>query len=166
MDPNFETIPSTMYQYDSQTDKVLKMERIFITPKKPDNDDEDEAIETQSDEDVVPNESYSDALNHFLKPGESPPRTLTGSDIIKPEEFQAYFRPRLNLNADDEANEELIDAAESEDNDERADGGDGNVDSTETQTKSEGKLEPTQTVNVEAIKQEKQWRQLRGWSEE
>lgn len=106
MDPNFESVPPTMYKYYSQTDKVLKMERVFITPKK--DHEEDEFIETQCDEEVVPKESYSEALDDFLSPGELPPRILSGSDILKPNEFQSFFRPTINQVADDQQSETLV----------------------------------------------------------
>lgn len=120
MDPNFQTVPATMYEYHSQTDKVIKMERIFITPKQ-DNELDEESVEPQSDEDVVPNESYSDALNQFLKPGELPPRTLSGSDVIKPVEFQSFFRPQLDELVDGEGrSKEVIDPIVVDDNKEMA----------------------------------------------
>lgn len=117
MDPNFESIPSTMYKYHSQTDKVLKMERIFITPKQ-DNDEDDDTTEEQCEEDDIPNESYLEALNHFLKPRELPPRTMSGSDILKPAEFKAFFRPQLDEVAVDEQSEQVNDSMETNDNNE------------------------------------------------
>lgn len=104
MDPNFESIPSTMYKFVSQTNKVLKMERIFISPKK--DNEEEELTNTLDDEDDVPNESYADALNHFLSPGELPPRTLTGADVIKPVEFQSFFRPQLETVTSEQPDEQ------------------------------------------------------------
>lgn len=151
MDPNFESIPSTMYKYHSQTDKVLKMERIFITPKQADNeDDEEEPIETESeDEDVVPKESYLEALDHLLKPGEIPPRVLTGSDILKPEEFQTFFRPKLNLDGEEES-EARIESMETNDNNERSEANEDEASGSE----------PTDVsvihTKVETIKQEQQ----------
>lgn len=149
MDPNFETIPSTIYRYHSQSDKVLRMERIFITPKQDTEEEEDEAVETQSDEDVVPNESYLDALNHFLKPGELPPRVMSSSDIIHPMEFQTFFRPQLQA-ADEEPSGEQTDSVETNDNNER----------TETDANEAGGSAPMEIslsqLKVESIKQEQQ----------
>lgn len=147
MDPNFETIPSTMYKYFTQTDKVLKMERLFVTPNK--EIEEDELIETQSDEDVVPNESYLEALNQFLAPGQLPPRTLSGSDILKPAEFQSFFRPQLNQVVDDEQSEvmdEQTDMVMMEHND-KTEGAASGSDSTEINMHQ---------VKIEKIKQEQQ----------
>ncbi|XP_037037139.1 uncharacterized protein LOC119074897 [Bradysia coprophila] len=152
MDPNFEPIPSTMYKYHSQTDKVLRMERMFITPKQ----ENDELTETQSDEDVVPTESYSDALNHFLKLDELPPRTLTGSDVLKPSEFHDFFRPQLNNEDEDEpqnASETVMDATETNDNEDRAESNLSEVDDGGDDGKS---TETTSPMKVETIKQEKQ----------
>lgn len=156
MDANFETIPSTVYRYHSQTDKVLRMERIFITPKE-DNDEgeeeEDEVIETQSDEDVIPNESYLEALNHFLKPGELPPRVMSNSDIIMPIEFQTYFRPQLNQVADEEQSEGINDSVETSDNNDR-------TETNATSASEAGKVEPMEIslshLKIETIKQEQQ----------
>ncbi|KAG4065530.1 hypothetical protein HA402_013300 [Bradysia odoriphaga] len=151
MDPNFETIPSTMYKYHSQTDKVLRMERMFITPKQ----DNDELTETQSDEDVVPTESYSDALNHFLKLDELPPRTLTGSDVLKPSEFHDFFRPQLNNENDEPPNdsEMMMDAAEVNDNDDRTEN---NLSEVGDGCDDDGSTETTIPMKIETIKQEKQ----------
>lgn len=151
MDPNFESIPSTMYKYHSQTDKVLKMERIFITPKPNDTEDEEEPIETQTeDEDVVPTESYLEALNHLLKPDEIPPRVLSGSDILKPIEFRTFFRPQLNQEDEEEQSETGIDSMETSDNNERC----------ETNASEANGSEPTDVgptpIKIEKIKQEQQ----------
>lgn len=147
MDPIFESIPSTMYKYFTQTDKVLKMERLFVTPNQ--NNQEDELNETQSDEDVVPNESYLEALNKFLPPGQLPPRVLSGSDILKPAEFQSFFRPQINQVADDEHSERVVEPMETEmvDNNERIEATPIGSDLTEVNTHQ---------LKIETIKQEKQ----------
>lgn len=148
MDPNFESIPTTMFKYHSKTDKVLRMERIFITPKQ-DNEEEDEPTETQSDDDV-PQESYLEALNHLLKPGELPPRTLSGSDILKPGEFQTFFRPQLNQIDDKDKDEGMDETVEISENNERTESNVSEASGSEAMEVSLAK------VKIETIKQEKQ----------
>ncbi|KAJ6634257.1 General transcription factor 3C polypeptide 6 [Pseudolycoriella hygida] len=109
-DPNLVSIPSTMYKYHSKTDKVLKMQRIFITPK---NDDEMEEESTETDEDVVPDESYSEALDHFLKPGETAPRVLAGVDVMLPPDIENYFRSKRSENVDEGNEEDALQSEES-----------------------------------------------------
>lgn len=153
MDPSFESIPSTMYKYYTQTDKVLKMERIFITPKQLD----DEPTEAQSDDDAVPTESYSDALNHFLKWNELPPRKLTGSDVLRPSEFHEFFRPQLNNDEDEPGNssEAVWNATETNDNDDRTESNLSEVGDAADDDDDNGSTEPNTPIKIETIKQEK-----------
>lgn len=77
-DPNFELVPEQMYEIFAKTDKVLRMNRIFVEPKtdeEPNNSVTDEPA-------VLLTKSYGEALNQFLKADEKPPRQLDEMDEI------------------------------------------------------------------------------------
>lgn len=162
MDPNFETVPSTMYEWHSQTNKVLKMERIFITPKQDNEEEAADGMESPNEDDVVPNESYSEALNHFLNHGEEPPRTLSGSDVIKPVEFQTFFRPKLNAaDGESEENQEGRAVNESVEDDENNERNNETSVSEEAEVGDESEPSTSSPMKIDSIKQENQWQRLK-----
>lgn len=87
-DPNFQEPPRRIFQYLAQSDKVLKMKRIFI--EEIGAVDEDELLladgEVANLEHLRVTKSYSEALNQFLGPDEKPPRELlptTGDGTVR-----------------------------------------------------------------------------------
>lgn len=111
-DPNYELVPEKMFEYFNHTNKVLKMNRIFIDRKgndiKPDTTsvtssaqqgEKSDSSDLSDDEDgpIKFTKSYSDALNQFLKPGELPPRTLDESDEL----FFKKYGWKKNTKSDD-----------------------------------------------------------------
>lgn len=86
-DPNFQEPPRRIFQYMAQSDKVLKMKRIFI--EEIGAVDEDELLladgEVANLEHLRVTKTYSEALNQFLGPDEKPPRELStpGDETLK-----------------------------------------------------------------------------------
>lgn len=72
-DMNFQDVPSKLYDYFAQTNKVLKMKRIFVEDQK-ENTNCDGEIENL--EHLRVTKTYEEALNQFLKPGELQPRKI------------------------------------------------------------------------------------------
>lgn len=74
-DPNFKELPKKMYRYYGKSDKVLKMKRIFV-------EEVDEGAQnggtgdTENPEHCRVKKTYEEALNQFLKPGQTQPRSL------------------------------------------------------------------------------------------
>lgn len=115
LDPNYELVPDKMFEYFNHTNKVLKMNRIFIDRKgsdiKPDattliassaqQDEKSDSSDLSGDEDgtIKLTKSYAEALNQFLKPGELPPRTLDESDEL----FFRKYGYKKNAKSDDTA---------------------------------------------------------------
>lgn len=82
-DPNYENVPEKLYQFYCKTNKVLKMNRIFIERKDEANKESGE--ENMNNEDTQTfkiTKNYADALNQFLGPGESQPRALEEADKV------------------------------------------------------------------------------------
>lgn len=128
------------------------MERIFITPKQ----DNSQPTEAQPDEDVVPTESYSEALNHFLKWDERPPRSLTGADVLRPSEFHDFFRPKLNNDEDGSLNSTATTAMDaSEVSDDRMESSLSEVGDGAEEDDGEGSTELMFPIKIEKIKEEK-----------
>lgn len=75
-DPNFQEPPRRTFQYLAQSDKVLKMKRIFI--EEIGAVDEEEILLAEGEvanlEHLRVTKTYEDALNQFLLPDEKPPR--------------------------------------------------------------------------------------------
>lgn len=92
-DPNFQEAPRKMFEYLAQSDKVLKMKRIFI--EEIGAIDEDEILLAEGEvanlEHLRVTKTYEEALNQFLLPDEKPPRELPKStaddDPLKDENF-------------------------------------------------------------------------------
>lgn len=106
-DPNFHDLPRRMFQYMAQTDKVLKMKRIFI--EEVGAIDEDELLlakgEVANLEHLRVTKTYEEALNQFLLPDEKPPR-----------EF-----PKPTTEGDDSAMAQIDDDDDDDDNKDGAD---------------------------------------------
>ena len=87
-DPNFKEMSERMYELYNKTDKVLKMKRIFVER----NEEDAEGTSTEeSTENLEPTKTYGQALNQFLKPGETPPRKID-------DDYSVQLRRRLESN--------------------------------------------------------------------
>lgn len=75
-DACFQELPAKLYDYFAKTDKVLKMQRIFVEEKETEANSELAEGEIENLEHLHITKTYSEALNQFLKPGEQPPREI------------------------------------------------------------------------------------------
>lgn len=82
-DPNFREHPAKSYEYFNKSNKVLKMNRIFVEEITQDASEQATtstvAIKKDPEEDVEllkVTKTYEEALNQFLRPGEEPPRSI------------------------------------------------------------------------------------------
>lgn len=81
-DPNFRELPPKTYKYFTKSNKVLKMNRIFVeeVPKnKSETSERAQESEKKGNEDIEHlrvTKTYEEALNQFLRPGESAPRAI------------------------------------------------------------------------------------------
>lgn len=78
-DPNFELVPEKMFDIFCKTNKILKMNRIFVEERETDADHQTHATD---DPTVLLTKSYGNTLNQFLKPGEEPPRQLDADEAF------------------------------------------------------------------------------------
>ncbi|XP_058823833.1 uncharacterized protein LOC131684732 isoform X2 [Topomyia yanbarensis] len=82
IDPLYSPDPEKVYKYAGQSTKVLKMQRIFITPKAADITNvktESEAVESETDNTknrYLVTRTYEEALNLHLPRGMNPPRHI------------------------------------------------------------------------------------------
>lgn len=80
-DPNFRELPDKMFEYFGETNKVLKMKRIFVEERGKSAED---SMDTDLPETLAKlrvTKTYGEALNQFLQPGEEPPRIIQ-DDVI------------------------------------------------------------------------------------
>lgn len=90
-DPNFQEPPRKTFEYLAQSDKVLKMKRIFI--EEIGAVDEDDLLLAEGEvanlEHLRVTKTYEEALNQFLLPDEKPPRefpkSTTDEDALRDE---------------------------------------------------------------------------------
>lgn len=78
-DPIFQEMPEKLYEYYGKTNKVLKMKRIFVEEKETDRDEALAEGEVENLEHLRISKTYEQALNQFLKAGESAPRQIIES---------------------------------------------------------------------------------------
>ncbi|XP_053696215.1 uncharacterized protein LOC128743628 [Sabethes cyaneus] len=93
-DPLYSPDPPRIFKYYGQGNKVLKMQRIFVTPKtevinvKPEPGTSQEAEQLRERERYLVTRTYEEALNLHLPEGQYPPRHIdpenNGEKIVHP----------------------------------------------------------------------------------
>lgn len=87
VDPNFHEPPPKLYEYLTKSNKVLKMNRIFveeIPQSKSETIDSAQYVNKKDDADIEHlkvTKTYEEALNQFLRPEEKPPRNIAAKEI-------------------------------------------------------------------------------------
>ncbi|XP_055299881.1 general transcription factor 3C polypeptide 6 [Sitodiplosis mosellana] len=95
-DACFQEMPAKLYDYFAKTDKVLRMQRIFVEEKESETDSELAEGEIENLEHLHVSKTYSEALNQFLKPGEEPPREIQDSPDSEEEEQEEETRMEVD----------------------------------------------------------------------
>lgn len=82
-DPVFGKNPEKFYKCIGKTNKIIRMERIFVEPKERPTKESESRESKEQELKYVITETYQEVLDKLLKPGQLPPRTVVTEKLDK-----------------------------------------------------------------------------------